>query len=61
MERRWIKMILFIILLLTAVILTVVTVLALSAGGAAFIVLFGDVIVCIALIVWIMRKIFKRR
>ena len=61
MERRWIKMILFIILLLTAVILTVVTVLSLSAGGAAFIVLFGDVIVCIALIVWIMRKIFKRR
>lgn len=54
-------MILFIILLLTAVILTVVTVLALSAGGVAFIILFGDVIVCIALIVWIMRKIFKRR
>lgn len=54
-------MILFIILLLTVVILMVVSVLALSAGCSAFIILFGDVIVCIALIVWIMRKIFKRR
>lgn len=54
-------MILFMILLLILLVLTVLTVLAISAGGAAFIVLFGDVIVCIFIIVWIMSKLIKRR
>lgn len=54
-------MILFTILLLTLLLITVITVLAISAGGAAFIVLFGDVIVCGFLIIWIMKKLVKRK
>ena len=54
-------MILFTILLLILLILTVVTVLAISIGGSAFIVIFGDVIVCIFIIVWIIKKIFFKK
>lgn len=54
-------MVLFMILLLTLLLITVITVLAISAGGAAFIVLFGDVIVCGFLIIWIMKKLVKRK
>lgn len=54
-------MILFMILLLTLAILTVFTVVVVAATGAVGIVLFGDVIVCIILIVWIMKKIFRKR
>ena len=54
-------MILFMILLLTLAILTVFTVVVVAATGAVGIVLFGDVIVCIVLIVWIMKKIFRKR
>ena len=54
-------MILFTILLLTCIFLGVIAVFTISIGGTAFIVIFGDVIVCIALIIWIMKLIFKRR
>lgn len=54
-------MILFLILLLTLLLITVITVLAISAGGAAFIVLFGDVIVCGFIIIWILRMLVKRK
>lgn len=54
-------MILFILLLLTLLVLTVVTALVISIGGAAGIIIFGDVIVCIAIIVWIMKKILNQR
>ena len=54
-------MILFMILLFTLLFLTVITVLAISAGGTVLIVLFGDVIVCIFLIGWVMKLITKRR
>lgn len=54
-------MILFIILLLTVLLLTVAGIAMLSVGGAAFIVLFGDVIVCAVLIVWIMKRLLKKR
>lgn len=54
-------MILFMILLLTLLFIGVITVLAISAGGAAFIVLFGDVIVCGFIIIWIMKKLVKRK
>lgn len=54
-------MILFTILLLTLLLITVLTVLAISAGGATFIVLFGDVIVCGFLIIWIMKKLINRK
>lgn len=54
-------MFLFIILLLILLILTVITILAISVGGAAFILLFGDVIVCIFIIAWIIKLLAKRR
>lgn len=55
------KMILFLILLLTLVILTVITVAVISVTGAVGVVLFGDVIVCIWLIVWFMKRIIWKR
>lgn len=54
-------MILFTILLIITLILVTLTVLAVALGGSAFVIIFGDVIVCIVLIVWIMKKLIKRR
>lgn len=51
-------MILFMILLLVAIILAVVTVVAISVFGAGVLIIFGDVIVCIVLIGWLIKKIF---
>lgn len=52
-------MILFIILTLIVLLLIGFLVLAISVGGALSILLFGDVIVCIFIIVWIMKKIIS--
>lgn len=54
-------MILFAILLLTLLLLTAFIVLIAGAGGAVFTVLFSDVIVCIFIIVWIIKKLANRR
>lgn len=55
-------MILFIILLFIAVVLTIFTIAAISVGGAVFVILFSDVIVCIALIIWLLKRfICKKR
>lgn len=54
-------MILFMILLLTLILLTVITVVAVSAIGATGIVLFGDVIVCAFIIIWIMKRLFGKK
>lgn len=53
-------MILFAILTLIAIILTAITVFAVSIGGSIAVVLFGDVIVCIALIIWVIARMSKR-
>ena len=53
-------MILFITLLIMALLLAVFTVFAIAIGGSVFIVVFGDVIVCIFLIVWIIKKLIKK-
>ena len=53
-------MILFLILALTAVFLILFTVFAVAAGGSVAIVLFSDVIVCIAIIAWICKKLIKK-
>ena len=52
-------MILFIILTLIVLLLIRFLVLAISVAGALSILLFGDVIVCIFIIVWIMKKIIS--
>lgn len=50
-------MILFIILSLIVLLLIAFLVLAISIGGAISVILFGDVIVCIFIIGWILKKI----
>ena len=54
-------MILFMTLLIMALLLAVFTVFAIAIGGSVFIVVFGDVIVCIFLIVWIIKEVFKKK
>lgn len=54
-------MILFTILLLMLILLTIFTVLAVSMGGAMFIVIFGDVIICIFLIIWLMKRLITKK
>ena len=54
-------MILTTILLITFIVLMVTTVIALSMGGAAFILVFADVIVCMAIIIWIVKRLIKRK
>ena len=51
-------MFLFMILALILLILLGLTVLFISVFGAGFIVIFGDVIVCIVLLGWIIKKMF---
>ena len=54
-------MILFMILALMVIILTGLTILAISIGGSVAVVLFGDVIVCIVIILFIIKRIIFRR
>ena len=54
-------MILLTILALILLILAVTVILAVSLGGATFIIVFGDVIVCAVFIVLIIRFIIKRK
>lgn len=51
-------MILFTILTIALILLIVIGVIALGVFGAGFIIVFGDVIICAVLIVWILKKIF---
>lgn len=53
-------MILFIILSLILLFLLAFTIIAVSAGGAIFIIVFGDVIVCVILIAYLIKKIFLK-
>lgn len=54
-------MVLLTILLLTLLALITFTVIAISAGGAVFMILFSDVIVCIFILAWIIKKIAKKK
>lgn len=54
-------MLLFLILLFILAILITFTVLIVSATGAVGVIVFGDVIVCIFLIVWLLKLIRKKR
>ena len=55
------NMILFTILLIMILILAVVAITVISVGGSAFLVIFGDLIVCIAIIVFIMKHLIERK
>ncbi len=54
-------MILFMTLALTLILLTIITILFVAAGGAFMIVVFGDVIVCGFLIIWLMKRLFFKK
>ena len=54
-------MFLFTVLILILLIITFVVVLAISTIGASAIIIFGDVIVCIFIIAWIISLLIKRR
>lgn len=53
-------MFLFMILLIILILLIAFVILAVSIGGTVAIVLFGDVIVCIFIIMWIIKKLLKK-
>lgn len=53
-------MVLFTLLLLITIVLIVVTVIVVSLGGAIGIILFGDVIVCIVLLIWLIKKLVNK-
>ena len=61
MERRRIYMILFTILSIMLVMLIVTAVVILGVGGGAFIIVFADLIVCAFVIIWIIKRLIKRR
>lgn len=54
-------MILFIVLAIMALIVGAIAVVTLVVGGTAFVVVFGDLIVCAAIITLIIRWLIKRK
>lgn len=53
-------MILFTILAIMLVTMAVFAILIIGIGGGIFIVIFADVIICIAIIILIIKKLIKR-
>ena len=54
-------MVIFTLLLLITLVLVVITAIVISIGGALGIIIFGDVIVCIVILIWLMKKILKKK
>lgn len=54
-------MFLFLVLLITLVILILITAFVISIFGAGFIIIFGDVIVCVLIIAWIIKKVISKK
>lgn len=54
-------MILFTILTIITVIIGVIALALLIAGGVSFIIIFGDLIVCVFLIILLMKWLFGRK
>jgi hypothetical protein len=54
-------MILTLLLLAILTILVVVTFAVIALGGSLFIIIFGDVIVCIFIIGWLIKKLNKKK
>lgn len=59
-EKEVIKMILFMLLLVILLIVGLCGLFAAGVGGAISLILYGDVIVCVILIVLIIRKLIKK-
>lgn len=54
-------MILFVLLLAVLMILMICVAVAGALGVTAFVILFGDIIVCVAIIVFIIKYLIKRK
>lgn len=54
-------MILFTCLTIIALIIVTFIVLTVGVGSALTVILFSDVIVCVFIIVWLLRKIIRKR
>ena len=54
-------MVLFTLILLIVIILVVFSVVVIAATGAVGAILFSDVFVCIIFLVWLLRRILKKR
>lgn len=54
-------MILTALLLIILIILVTIVLVAVATGGAVFIVIFGDVIVCAFIIGWLIKKLNSRK
>ena len=51
----------FLVLIMILLIFLIITAVIVALGGSVFILVFGDLIVCIAIIVWIIKKITKKK
>lgn len=54
-------MILLTILLIMVILLTIITVVALSTLGVAGVIIFSDVIVCILVLAWLIKRIWIKK
>lgn len=54
-------MIILLTLITMAIILTVFVIIGLATAGASFIIIFGDVIVAIAIIAWLIKQLINKR
>lgn len=59
--KEMIDIILCIILVLITIILIGIVMAAVVTGGVGFIVLFGDVIVCIFILIWMFKKLLRKK
>lgn len=54
-------MILFTLLMIALVVFAIITIITILIGGVGFIVIFGDLIICILLIAWIIKHFLKKK
>lgn len=50
-----------VILLIIMIFLSIIAIFAFSMGGTLFMIIFGDVIVCIVFLAWLIRCICKKK
>lgn len=54
-------MIILLTLITMVIILTVFVIIGLATAGASFIIIFGDVIVAIVIIAWLIKRLINKR
>lgn len=54
-------MIILLTLITMVIILTVFVIIGLATAGASFIIIFGDVIVAIVILAWLINKLINKR